>query len=210
LLLCAGELRSSKSLPLEGFEGLPFIDQERSLGVHGKRRKEEEEKKKEKKQRKRLSWWCHSSHGWAPSAWLSRTVAALHVAMPLSLLAMMACHPSDHHIMFCHSTQHGLQRPPWPPCLGPCRAQMVQCWSIGQCSAGAPLRVTRRGYDGLMGRDDFNAVTWRCSINCLLAETRGDSLGPSRAQMMPCLTPRFPTSHRARWRLPWNGRARRD
>jgi hypothetical protein len=73
---------------------------------------------------------------------------------------------------------------------------MVQCWSVGQSSAGAPLRVTRHGYGGLMGRDDFNAMTWHHDINCLLAETRRDSLGPPRARIMSCLTPRSPRAIR--------------
>jgi hypothetical protein len=109
---------------------------------------------------------------------------------------MTARHPPGHHILFCHSTQHGLRRPPRPPCLGPYRAQMVQCWSVGQSSIGAPLRVTRHGYDGHMGRDNFNATTWHRNINYLLAETRRDNLGPPRARIISCLTPRFPRAIR--------------
>jgi hypothetical protein len=46
LLLCAGELRSSESFP-EGSQGLPFIDQENSLGVHGElRRRGKEERER--------------------------------------------------------------------------------------------------------------------------------------------------------------------
>jgi hypothetical protein len=43
-----------------------------------------------------------------------------------------------------------------------------------------------------MGHDDFNATIWCHGINCLLAEMRGDSLGPPRAWMISCPTPKFP------------------
>jgi hypothetical protein len=57
--------------------------------------------------------------------------------------------------------------------------------------------------------DDFNATMWRRGINCLLAETRGDSLGPLRARMMPCPTPRSPEPlGKAETSLEGSGKAR--
>jgi hypothetical protein len=113
--------------------------------------KEEGRRGKEEVPGKRLLWWCYFfSHGRAPLARLLRTGAALHVVTPLSQLAMTGRRPPGRHILFCHSAQRGLRRPPRPPCLGPYRAQIVQCWSIDQCSVWAPPKSNatwlRRSY----------------------------------------------------------------
>jgi hypothetical protein len=121
---------------------------------------------------------------------------------------MMAHRPPPSHLVLPQRAAW-LAAPYRPPCLGPYRAQTMQCRSVSQCSAGVPLRATRCGYGGLMRCDDFNATMWRRGINYLLAEMRGDSLGPLRARMMPCPTPRSPEpSGEAETSLEGSGKAR--
>jgi hypothetical protein len=83
LLLCADELRSSESLPLEGSQGLLFIDQEKSLGVHDQSRRRRGREERERLQEKEFPLGVVSSYWWAPLAHPLMTGMALHVVVSM-------------------------------------------------------------------------------------------------------------------------------
>jgi hypothetical protein len=105
LLLCAGELRSFESPYLEGFQGLPFIDQERSLRVHGKRMKEEE--KREKAEEEALAVMPLSSCRRRPIGLIIEDRGRPPCHHSTVVVAVVACYSPSHGIVHRPATRRG-------------------------------------------------------------------------------------------------------